>query len=106
MLEESTALRDRLEENTAYFRRALRGVGLDVPEGEHPIVPVMLGDAHVAQEFARRMLEKGVYVVSFSYPVVPRGKARIRTQVSAAHTREDLDFAVECFRAVREEMGL
>ena len=106
MLEGSTALRDRLEENTAYFRRALRCVGLDVPEGEHPIVPVMLGDAHVAQEFARRMLEKGVYVVSFSYPVVPRGKARIRTQVSAAHTREDLDFAVECFRAVREEMGL
>ena len=106
MLEESTALRDRLEQNTAYFRAALRGAGLDVPEGTHPIVPVMLGDAHVAQAFAARMLDKGVYVVSFSYPVVPRGKARIRTQVSAGHTREDLDFAVACFKQVREEMGL
>ena len=106
MLEESTALRDRLEQNTAYFRAALRGAGLDVPESTHPIVPVMLGDAHVAQAFAARMLDKGVYVVSFSYPVVPRGKARIRTQVSAGHTREDLDFAVACFKQVREEMGL
>ena len=106
MLEASTALRDRLAENTAYFRKALRGVGLDVPEGEHPIVPVMLGDARVAGEFAARMLEKGVYVVSFSYPVVPRGKARIRTQVSAGHSRADLEFAVQCFREVKEEMGL
>ena len=77
-----------------------------MPEGEHPIVPVMLGDARVAGEFAARMLEKGVYVVSFSYPVVPKGKARIRTQVSAGHSREDLDFAVSCFREVKEEMGL
>ena len=106
MLEASTALRDRLAENTAYFRKALRGVGLDVPEGEHPIVPVMLGDARVAGEFAARMLAKGVYVVSFSYPVVPRAKARIRTQVSAGHSRADLDFAVQCFREVKEEMGL
>jgi len=106
MLEESTALRDRLEENTAFFRRALGEIGLTVPAGEHPIVPVMLGDAHVAKEFAARMLEKGVYVVSFSYPVVPNGKARIRTQVSAGHTREDLAFAVRCFQEVKREMGL
>ena len=106
LLESSTALRDRLADNTAYFRAELRKVGLTVPEGEHPIVPVMLGDARVAGEFAARMLEKGVYVVSFSYPVVPKGKARIRTQVSAGHSREDLDFAVSCFREVKEEMGL
>ena len=106
MLEESTALRDRLGENTAFFRRALGEIGLTVPAGEHPIVPVMLGDAHVAKEFAARMLEKGVYVVSFSYPVVPNGKARIRTQVSAGHTREDLAFAVRCFQEVKREMGL
>ena len=106
LLETSTALRDKLADNTAYFRAELRKVGLTVPEGEHPIVPVMLGDARVAGEFAARMLEKGVYVVSFSYPVVPKGKARIRTQVSAGHSREDLDFAVQCFREVKEEMGL
>ena len=106
MLEADTALRDRLAENTAFFRRALGEIGLTVPAGEHPIVPVMLGDAHVAKEFAARMLEKGVYVVSFSYPVVPNGKARIRTQVSAGHTREDLAFAVRCFQEVKREMGL
>ena len=106
LLEQSTALRDRLEQNTAYFRRKLGEIGLTVPEGTHPIVPVMLGDAHVAQEFAERMLQKGVYVISFSYPVVPRGKARIRTQVSAGHSREDLDFAVRCFAQVKQEMGL
>ena len=103
---EDAGLRDKLADNTAYFRAELRKVGLTVPEGEHPIVPVMLGDARVAGEFAARMLEKGVYVVSFSYPVVPKGKARIRTQVSAGHSREDLDFAVSCFREVKEEMGL
>ena len=106
MLERSTALRDRLEENTAYFRSQLDKVGFDVLPGTHPIVPVMLYDAKVAQEFADRVLEKGVYVTGFSYPVVPMGKARIRTQVSAAHTREDLDFAVRCFREVKEEMGI
>ena len=106
LLEESTALRDRVHENAAYFRQALSGIGLDVIPGEHPIVPIMLYDARVAQEFAARMLTKGVYVVGFSYPVVPMGKARIRTQVSAAHTREDLDFAVECFGEVKAEMGL
>ena len=77
-----------------------------MPEGVHPIVPVMLYDAKTAQEFAARMLQKGVYVVGFCYPVVPMGKARIRTQVSAAHSKEDLDFAIRCFKEVRSEMGL
>ena len=106
LLEASTALRDRLEENTKYFRGALVALGFDVPESTHPIVPVMLYDAHVAKEFAERMLAKGVYVVSFCYPVVPQGKARIRTQVSAAHTLDDLRFAVSCFTEVKREMGL
>lgn len=106
MLETDTSLRDKVHENTAYFRAKLEKVGFDVPKGEHPIVPVMLYDAHVAKEFAQRMLDKGVYVVSFSYPVVPQGKARIRTQVSAAHSREDLDFAVGCFEAVKKEMNI
>ena len=106
MLEADTSLRDKVHENTAYFRTKLEKVGFDVPKGEHPIVPVMLYDAHVAKEFAQRMLDKGVYVVSFSYPVVPQGKARIRTQVSAAHSREDLDFAVGCFEAVKKEMNI
>ena len=106
MLMASTALRDKVHENTAYFRAQLSQLGFDVIESTHPIVPVMLYDAKVAQEFASRMLEKGVYVVGFCYPVVPQGKARIRTQVSAAHTKEDLDFAVRCFREVKEEMGL
>ena len=106
MLTESTALRDKVHENTRYFRQELGKLGFDVPESTHPIVPVMLYDAKVAQEFARRMLEKGVYVVGFCYPVVPMGKARIRTQVSARHSKEDLDFAVRCFKEVKEEMGI
>lgn len=106
MLNASTALRDKLEENTKYFRSALVDLGFDVPESTHPIVPVMLYDAHVAKEFAERMLAKGVYVVSFCYPVVPQGKARIRTQVSAAHSMEDLRFAVSKFAEVKKEMGL
>ena len=106
LLEESTALRDRLHENTRYFREQLGKLGFDVPKGEHPIVPVMLYDAKVAQEFAAKMLEHGVYVVGFFYPVVPMNKARIRTQVSAAHTKEDLDFAVAAFAAVKAEMGI
>lgn len=106
MLTESTELRDRVHENTRYFRQELGKLGFDVPESTHPIVPVMLYDAKVAQEFAKRMLEKGVYVVGFCYPVVPMGKARIRTQVSAGHTKEDLDFAVRCFKEVKEEMGI
>ena len=106
LLTASTELRDRVHENTAYFREKLSGLGFDVLEGSHPIVAVMLYDAKVAGEFAARMLEKGVYVVGFSYPVVPQGRARIRTQVSAGHTREDLDFVVECFRQVKAEMGI
>ncbi len=106
ILEASTALRDSLHENTKYFRAQLGKLGFDVPQSEHPIVPVMLYDAKVAQEFAARMLDKGVYVIGFSYPVVPQGKARIRTQVSAGHSMEDLDFAVGCFAAVKSEMGL
>ena len=106
LLEESTALRDRLHENTRYFREQLGKLGFDVPKSEHPIVPVMLYDAQTAQTFAKKMLEHGVYVVGFFYPVVPMGKARIRTQVSAAHTKEDLDFAVAAFAAVKAEMGI
>ena len=106
MLEESTALRDHLEEITAYYRKKLTENGFDIIPGTHPCVPVMLYDERTAAEFARRMMEKGIYVVAFSYPVVPKGKARIRTQLSAAHTREDLDFAIECFIQVRREMGL
>ncbi len=106
LLESSGELRERLHENTRYFRAALKTLGFDVPNGEHPIVPVMLYDAKVAQEFSARMLEKGVYVIGFSYPVVPLGRARIRTQVSAGHTRDDLDFAVACFAEVKREMGL
>ena len=106
LLMESSDQLDKLNENTRYFRRRLTEEGFDIAQGVHPIVPVMLYDARIAQEFAARMLEKGVYVVGFCYPVVPQGKARIRTQVSAAHSKEDLDFAVECFKAVRAEMGL
>ena len=106
MLEASTALRDRVHENADYFRAELSKLGFDLLPGEHPIVPIMLYDAKVAQEFARRMLDKGVYVTGFCYPVVPMGKARIRTQISAGHTKADLDFAVKCFGEVKEEMGL
>ena len=106
MLEGGGEARTRLKENTAWFRAQLKVQGFDVPESTHPIVPVMLYDARVAAEFAARMLEKGVYVVAFSYPVVPQGRARIRTQVSAAHTREDLEFAVSCFSEVKREMKL
>ena len=106
MLGSSTALRDRLEENTRFFREAMTHSGFQLQPGEHPIVPVMLGDAALATKFADAMLAQGVYVVGFSYPVVPQGKARIRTQISAAHTREDLEFAVAAFRAVKQELGL
>ena len=106
LLESSTALRDKVHENARYFRSEMEKLGFDLLPGEHPIVPVMLYDPRVAQEFARRMLEKGVYVVGFCYPVVPKGKDRIRTQISAGHTKEDLDFAVKCFGEVKKEMGL
>ena len=106
LLEASTELRDRVHANANYFRSELSKLGFDLLPGEHPIVPIMLYDAKIAQEFANRMLEKGVYVTGFSYPVVPMGKARIRTQISAGHTKEDLDFAVRCFGEVKREMGL
>ncbi|MBQ6292876.1 MAG: glycine C-acetyltransferase [Lachnospiraceae bacterium] len=106
LLEESTALRDRVHENARYFRAEMEKLGFDLLPGEHPIVPVMIYDPRVAAEFARRMLDKGVYVVGFCYPVVPKGKDRIRTQISAGHTKEDLDFAVKCFGEVKKEMGL
>ncbi len=106
LLEQSTALRDKVHENARYFRAEMEKLGFDLLPGEHPIVPVMLYDPKVAHEFSRRMLEKGVYVVAFCYPVVPKGKDRIRTQISAGHTKEDIDFAVRCFKEVKEEMGL
>ena len=106
LLEQSTELRDRVHANARYFRAEMEKHGFDLLPGEHPIVPVMLYDPRTAQEFARRMLEKGVYVVGFCYPVVPKGRDRIRTQISAGHTKEDLDFAVRCFGEVKQEMGL
>ncbi|HPZ32008.1 MAG TPA: glycine C-acetyltransferase, partial [Limnochordia bacterium] len=104
LLAESTEYRDRLHTNTGYFRSALKKAGFDIVDGEHPIVPIMLYDAVAAQEMARRALEQGVYVTGFFYPVVPKGLARIRTQVSAAHSEADLDFAVDAFVNVRREM--
>jgi glycine C-acetyltransferase len=106
MLGASTALRDRLAENTRFFREAMSREGFDLLPGEHPIVPVMLGDAALATRFADAMLAQGVYVVGFSFPVVPQGRARIRTQISAAHSREDLEFAVAAFAWVKKDLGL
>ena len=106
ILSASTELQDKVHENVEYFRKELGKLGFDVLQGDSAIVPIMLYDPKVAGEFANRMLEKGVYVVSFCYPVVPKGKDRIRTQVSAGHTKEDLDFAVKCFAEVKKEMGL
>jgi glycine C-acetyltransferase len=104
LLTSSTALRDKLEENTKFFRTALTERGLTIKPGTHPIVPIMLGDAALSQKFAARMLEKGVYVIGFFYPVVPHGTARVRTQVSAAHSREDLEFAVNAFAETNNEL--
>jgi len=104
LLGASTELRDKLEENTKYFRAALTERGLTIKPGTHPIVPIMIGDAAKSQKFAARMLEKGVYVIGFFYPVVPHGTARVRTQVSAAHSREDLEFAVNAFAETNEEL--
>jgi glycine C-acetyltransferase len=104
LLTASTELRDKLEENTKYFRAALTKRGLNIKPGLHPIVPIMIGDAAKSQKFAARMLDKGVYVIGFFYPVVPHGTARVRTQVSAAHSREDLEFAVKAFAEVNEEL--
>lgn len=106
MLSSTTHLRDKLEENTKYFREKIKAAGFNIKEGIHPIVPIMLGDAVLAQTMAAKMLEKGVYVIGFFYPVVPKGTARIRVQISAAHSKEDLDFAVEKFSEVKKEMGI
>ena len=106
MIENDVTLREKLFANTKLFAEKIKEVGLDVMDGGTPIIPVMLYDEHKAVEMAKRMMEKGVYVVAFSYPVVPRGKARIRTQLSAALSQEDILFIVDCFRQVKEEMGL
>lgn len=105
MLEESTTLRDHLEEITSYYRGRLVAEGFDVIAGVHPCVPVMLYDEKLAVEYAKKMVEKGVYVVAFSYPVVPKGKARIRTQLCAGHTKEDIDYIVNAFKETREELA-
>lgn len=106
MLEASNDLREKLHENSRYFRRGMEKLGFDLVPGEHPIIPVMLGDAKLSGEMAERLLQEGVYVISFSYPVVPQGKARIRTQMSAAHTREHLDRAIAAFAKVGAELGV
>lgn len=106
LLKHSTSLRDKLETNTRFFREAMTKAGFNIAPGEHPIVPVMLGDAALATKFADAMLERGVYVVGFSYPVVPLGKARIRTQISAAHTREEFEEAVQAFVDVKHQLSL
>src|SRR5438270_39098 len=105
LLSNSTELRDKLEENTKYFRSAVTERGLSIKPGTHPIVPIMIGDAAKSQKFAARMLEKGVYVIGFFYPVVPHGTARVRTQVSAAHSRADLEFAVNAFAETNQELA-
>ena len=105
MLEGSTALRDRLEENTHYFRAQMQANGFAVPEGDHPIVPVMLGDAVVAQKMSERLLELDIFAIGFFYPVVPQGKARIRIQISAGHTKADLNKAVAAFATARDELA-
>lgn len=106
MIEESTELRDRLNDNMIYFRNAMEQTGFDIAGKDHPITPVMLGDAALSQKFSEKLLNHGVYAVGFFYPVVPQGTARIRTQISAGHTREQLDKAVNAFVAVKEELGL
>jgi len=106
LVEKSPALLEKLRNNTVYFRQAMTEAGFDILPGSHPIVPIMLGDAVLAQTMAAKMLKKGVYVIGFCFPVVPKGKARIRTQISAAHSREDLERAVKAFIEVKEELGI
>ena len=106
LLTESSALRDKLEANTKFFREEMTRRGFQILPGTHPIVPIMIGDAALAAKFADAMLGKGLYVISFSYPVVPKGKARIRTQISAAHSRQDLEFAIKAFTEAKAELGL
>jgi len=106
MLSETTELRDKLEENTKYFRDKMTEKGFDIKPGIHPIIPIMLGDAKLAHDMARDMLAEGIYVIGFSYPVVPKGEARIRVQISAAHTKEHLDKAIEAFTKVGKKHGV
>jgi glycine C-acetyltransferase len=106
LLARGADLRDKLAANTKFFREAMSAAGFNILPGTHPIVPIMLGDAVIASRVAEAMLARGVYVIAFSYPVVPQGKARIRTQISAAHSREDLEFAIDAFVAVKKELGL
>jgi glycine C-acetyltransferase len=106
MLTESTELRDKLEQNTSYFRHAITEAGFDVKPGIHPIVPIMLYEENRAMEMARLLLDEGIYVIGFSYPVVPKGQARIRVQISADHTKDDLEKAVSAFARVGKELGL
>ena len=104
MLSESTTLRDKLEANTHYFRKGMKDAGFAIDDGDHPIVPVMLGDANLAQNMSRKFLEEGIYAIGFFFPVVPKDKARIRTQISAAHSKDDLDKAIRAFAKVRDEL--
>jgi glycine C-acetyltransferase len=104
MLTESTSLRDKLEDNTHYFRRGMRDAGFAIDEGDHPIVPVMLGDANLAQNMSKKLLEEGIYAIGFFFPVVPKDKARIRTQISAAHSKDDLDKAIQAFSKIYQEL--
>ena len=106
ILSESTELRDRLMQNTRLFRQGMTERGFRISPGEHPIVPIMLGDAALAQKMSERLLEKGIYVIGFSYPVVPKGQARIRVQLSTAHSREDLELAMGAFAEVKKELGV
>ena len=106
MLSETTELRDRLERNTKYFRTEMTKAGFSIKPGEHPIVPIMLYEAPLAQQFADRLLEKGIYVIGFFFPVVAKGQARIRVQISAAHTQQHLDKAIAAFTAVGKELGV
>ncbi|MEM8889788.1 MAG: glycine C-acetyltransferase [Bacteroidota bacterium] len=106
LLTESTVLRDQLEENTHYFRTQMTAAGFDIKPGEHPIVPIMLYEAVLAQQFADKLLEKGIYVIGFFYPVVPKGQARIRVQLSAAHSRAHLDRAINAFTEIGKELGV
>ncbi|NNF16127.1 MAG: aminotransferase class I/II-fold pyridoxal phosphate-dependent enzyme, partial [Gammaproteobacteria bacterium] len=106
MMQDGAALREKLWENTRYFREGLQNAGFELLPGDHPIIPVMLGDATIATAMANRLLEKNIYVIGFAYPVVPQNQARIRTQMSAAHTREQLDRAIAAFTDVGAELEI
>ena len=105
-MSEATELRDKLEENTKRFRESMTAAGFDIKEGDHPIVPIMLYDARLAQEMAAELFKEGIYVIGFSFPVVPRGEARIRVQLSAGHQPAQVDQAVEAFTSVAKKLGV